>query len=177
MNYIVLHCKGIIQHYSSIHDNVLAVSNGYYKTEKSPTRSAIVGMIGAAMGIQRGEQKLECLKNDLDYKYRVVSKGSVLVDYQTVKPGKGEKFLTSEGKARDGSIVKKIEYLQDYEFEVYVGGPDETIEEIRSAFLDPVYLPYFGKKCCSPIRAIVDKRENYKSETQMEELNDVHDCA
>ena len=175
MMYLALNLKGFMQHYSAKNYLVTAPSSVYYKTEKVPTKSAVIGMIGAAFGIARESETLDKFYNNLDIKYKILNKGSVTVDFQTVRPlHKGERFINVKGEKRPDkdAIIKRIEYLQDYEFIVYIGGERTILNQILVAFDHPIYPPYLGKRSCIPSKAFITDR-NFIS---LEEIDNVHDC-
>lgn len=174
MKYLKLHLCGVMQYYSAQHTLVTAISGTYYKTEKTPTKSAVTGLIGAALGLPRKSEDLAKLYDSIIVKYEIVKKGSVLTDFQTVKPPKGERFCTVEGKKRkegDG-IIKTIEYLQDAEFYVYIGGEEDLLMKISAALQNPVYEPFLGKKSCFPSYPILEDFTLYKQE----DIKNVYDC-
>ena len=132
-NYLVLRFQGDLQYYYES----LGVKNSVpvYRTAKHPTKKAVVGMLGAVLGIQRNDPKLDKLYREVDVRYLVKKAGTV---------------QTSFVKGSQIDPIKKIEYLKDYAFEVYVGASVERLKEFYEAFQNPVYTPYFGKKCCVP---------------------------
>ncbi len=173
MRYLVFQLKGVLQHYSASRYLVTAPSSVYYKTEKCPTKKAVTGMIGAAMGIERGSVELDKLRDSVDIKYRLLHKGSVFIDYQTVRPlHKGDKFVKVGGGTTVNALIKEIEYLQDYTFEVYVGGEEELLRYIYEAFLNPVYMPYLGKRSCVPVGTMITDFET----VSLEGMENVYDC-
>ena len=64
------------------------------KTGREPTKSGVVGLLAAAMGIGREEpERLEPL-NRLRFGVRVDQEGSLLVDYHIARKGeKGERAI------------------------------------------------------------------------------------
>ena len=155
MNYIRLNFYGIMQHYPPSKYVVTAPSSTYYRTERCPTKSSIVGLIGASSGYDRDDIRLIELKNKIDCKYSIIRDGTVIVDFQTVRPIGDEKFRKVDGGLSTGTIIKKVEYLQNYSFNVYVGADDETLKQIYDALRNPVYHQYFGKRSCVPSEPIV----------------------
>ena len=175
MQYLKLHLQGFVQHYSCQSNLVTAPSSTYYKTEKHPTKKAVIGMIGAAMGLPRKSDGLQRLNDSLDIKYRTLKQGSVLADFQTAQPLRDdEPFPIANGKTKkDGKIIKTVEYLQDYRFEVYVGGEADLLDKIYSAFQNPYYNPYLGKKSCFPTRPFITDRQL----VSLEDMKNVYDCT
>lgn len=173
--YLVITLCGPMHHYGALKGTLTANSSVYYKTEKNPTRSAVLGMIGAAMGIERGDHSFDGFLSSLDIKYHVLNKGSVMVDYQTVSPLGDRRFKTVDGKNAgedNNTIIKEVEYLQDYAFEVYVGGEEDDLDKIYRAFLNPVYPNFLGKRSCFPTKPFVTE----KNIITLEGREDVYDC-
>lgn len=70
-------------------------------------------------------------------------RSSRLVDFHTV-----ENTPTANGSSK--TTVTRRHYLTDAEFFVFLTGPQETIESIRTALEDPVWGIWLGRKSCVP---------------------------
>ena len=173
MNYLKLNFYGVLQHYSPTKYVVTAPSSTYYRTEKMPTKKAVIGLISASMGLSRDSDNISDLYESVACLYSVKKTGTVITDYQTVRPIGDNTFITVSGKRSTDAIIKTVEYLQDYKFDVYVGTDDDTLKKVYDALCNPVYHQYFGKRSCVPSEPIV---EEFKLISE-EELKDVHDCA
>ena len=173
MNYIKLNFNGIMQHYSPIKYVVTAPSSTYYRTERVPTKKAVIGLISASMGLSRNSDKISDLYESVACLYSVKKSGTVITDYQTVRPIGDNAFTTVSGKKTTDAIIKTVEYLQDYKFNVYVGADDDTLKLIYDALCNPVYHQYFGKRSCIPSEPIVTEFKLISEE----DLKDVYDCA
>lgn len=175
MNYLKIYLYGPFHYYYKKSNYVVATSKTYYKTEAHPTKKAVIGMIGAALGIERNDRRLEELYNDLDIKYHIVKKGHKFFDFQTARPFKEDDFfVTVDGKPTRDGVTKHVEYLSDAAFDVYIGGDDALLDEIYRAFLNPVWLPYLGKRNCLNTEPIV--KDSKKEIYTREELEYVYDC-
>ena len=159
MNFIKLDFSGVLQHYSPYNYVVTAPSSTYYRTERYPTKKAVVGIVSASLGYPRNDNRIVELFDKLDCRYKVVKSGTVITDFQTVRPLKGYKFVKFNGDTSDEAILKTVEYLQDYKFNVYIGADDETLETIYKALINPVYHQYFGKRSCVPMTPIATSFE------------------
>lgn len=173
MNYIKLNFCGTLQHYSPSKYVVTAPSSTYYRTERMPTKRSVIGLISASMGLSRDSDIISDLYESVVCLYSVKKTGTVITDYQTVRPIGDDTFITVSGKRSTDAIIKTVEYLQDYKFDVYVGSDDETLKKVYDALCNPVYHQYFGKRSCVPAEPIV---EEFKLIPE-EELKNVHDCA
>lgn len=182
MNYIKLTLSGVLQYYA---DNNSIALRTTYNSSIAPTKSAVIGLIASALGLPRKSEQLTSLYNALTAKYKIISSGQLFEDFQTIKPLKSQshymnkfysrnQFNTVGGGVRDGQLIKNIQYLQDSEFEVYIGSNnDDLLRKIFEAIKNPEYALYFGKRSCVPNKPIVTTFEMFDEE----ELNDVHDCA
>lgn len=173
MNYLKLNFCGVLQHYSPTKYVVAAPSSTYYRTERVPTKRSVIGLISASMGLNRNSDKISDLYESVVCLYSVKKSGTVITDYQTVRPIGGNAFITVSGKKTADAIIKTVEYLQDYKFDVYVGADDDTLRMIYDAICNPVYHQYFGKRSCVPAEPIVT---DFKLIPEGE-LKDVYDCA
>jgi CRISPR-associated protein Cas5/CasD subtype I-E len=110
-----------------------------------PTRSGVLGIVGAAIGIDRSETgRLLALAKGARVHVRVDAPGTPLVDYHTVQ-GHPEASTTRQ------TIQGRRTYLCDASFAVVlVPGVAWSCEEIAEALGRPVFAPYLGRKCCPP---------------------------
>jgi len=181
MNYLKLTLSSVLQYFSDTDSIALRTT---YNTSLYPTKRAIVGMIASALGYERKDPRSAELYKKLDLKYSIVNEPVILNDFQTIKPlrcqqnymnkfNKRNKFQTVDGDYQNKQLIKKIQYLQEAEYEVYVGGSDELLEEIYNAIRNPEYSLFIGKRSCIPNKPIVTEFNLIKKE----ELKNVHDCA
>lgn len=181
MNYLKLTLSSVLQYFSDTDSIALRTT---YNTSLYPTKRAIVGMIASALGYERKDPRSAELYKKLDLKYSIVNEPVILNDFQTIKPlrcqqnymnkfNKRNKFQTVDGAYQNKQLIKKIQYLQEAEYEVYVGGSDELLEEIYNAIRNPEYSLFIGKRNCIPNKPIVTEFNLIKKE----ELKNVHDCA
>lgn len=113
------------------------------QTGLMPTRSAVTGLIFAAMGIERGsdeERKLLMQCASLHMHVFRDSSHNVrrLRDYQTYR------FEDSKTK------YSFRFYVTDTWFVVFLTGDHDLLERIANALKDPVWGIYLGRKCCPP---------------------------
>ena len=113
-------------------------------TEREPTKSGVIGMIAAAMGIQRNDdpQKLAPLAQ-LRFGVRADKEGMLLKDFHMVH---GYKIAD----------VTERYYLSDAVFLAVIECDDKKLlEEIAAALQKPVYPLYLGRKSCPPTLPVV----------------------
>lgn len=182
MNYIKLTLSGVLQYYADSNSIALRTT---YNSSIAPTKSAIIGLIASAIGLPRKSEESTDLYNALTTKYKVIHNGQLFEDFQTIKPLKSQncymnkfynrnQFSTVGGSTRDGQLIKHVQYLQDSEFEVYVGCEDDNLlHKIFDAIRNPEYSLYFGKRSCVPNKPIVTEFKLFNKE----ELDNVYDCT
>ncbi|MFJ6199598.1 type I-E CRISPR-associated protein Cas5/CasD [Micromonospora sp. NPDC092111] len=120
-------------------------------TTKVPTRSAMIGLIAAALGRRRGESLHDFTA--MGFTVRVDRPGTLMYDFHTVGGGlpADRTVPTAEGKRRPSgaaTIVSRRFYLADAVFTVAVTGPDDLIERAHKALTTPVWAPYLGRRSC-----------------------------
>ncbi len=116
-----------------------------------PTKSGVIGLLCAAMGIARPEATPETLKPlaELKMAVRVDRPGVRWLDYHTV--GAGMDRRTAGGDMRRSETMLTLrEYLGDASFLVALWGEPETIQKLYDALRNPVWPLYLGRKSCVP---------------------------
>ena len=121
-----------------------------------PTKSGIVGLLGCAMGEERGSQVLVELAQSITVAVRVDRPGAKFVDFQTVQ---GKPLKTADGgKRSNNTILSPHAYLQDASFTVFIDTTPEWQQRIISALENPRWCMYLGRKNCVPSRPILADR-------------------
>ncbi len=115
-------------------------------TDFHPSKSAVIGMISAALGYSREDdiniQKL----NELDFAVRVDQRGSLLRDFHIA-----QKYKVNGDLERN--YVTQRYYLEDAVFVVGIGHKDvHLIDEIVEALKNPFFQLYLGKRAL-PVNA------------------------
>ncbi len=125
-----------------------------------PSRSAIMGLISAALGIKRDESdRLTSLYNGYDFAEKVISPGSLLKDYHTIQvPDSTGKTIYHTrrdelviGRKRLGTILSSREYRCDSLSIVSIRprtNPPYTLSSIKEKLERPKYILYLGRKSC-----------------------------
>lgn len=124
-------------------------------TAPFPTKSGIVGLIGCALGLERGDAKLTYLDKNIELAVREDYHGPVIEDYHTVQ---SDKILNAKGERRSGNtIVSKRYYIQDAGFTVALTSKDDKLLSlIAQALRKPRWPVYLGRKSCVPSRPVFD---------------------
>ncbi|MGR6924577.1 type I-E CRISPR-associated protein Cas5/CasD [[Actinomadura] parvosata] len=111
-------------------------------TEAAPTKSAVIGLLAAALGRERTQDLSDLAA--LRFGVRVDQPGILLRDFQT-----SHHFVTGEA-----APVSDRFYLADAVFVAGVEGDDVLIDALRQALHTPVFLPYLGRRSCPPSRPV-----------------------
>lgn len=129
-------------------------------TAVMPSRSALLGLLGAALGIRRDEQTaLRGLQDSVFFGIKQCAPGSLLRDYHTaqVPPQRGKAVhLTRQSELTDPSpetVLSKRDYRCDglWVVALWLAEPAAyTLEQLRQALLQPVFPLYLGRKSCPP---------------------------
>jgi len=124
-----------------------------------PTKSGILGMICAAMGLPKSDTDKLADLNKLKVTVYQLSNPFRAVDYHTVGGGYDNKtqkqniVLTANGTT--GNTVQTWrEYLMDAKFGVVLSGNDLIVREINDAMLNPKWGVWLGRKSCVPTSPI-----------------------
>lgn len=108
-----------------------------------PTRSGVLGLVAACLGIRRANMtELLALAHETRVHIRVDSPGTPLVDDQTIQ-GNPNASPTRQ------TIQSKRTYLCDASFvAMVVPGPKTSTNAIATAARRPVFAPFLGRRNC-----------------------------
>ena len=123
-----------------------------------PRRSAILGMVGAALGVSREDDEGQRALREYSVAVQSLCKSSALRDYHTVQTATEptpvnvarREVLKAAGQ-RVNTTVTVREYRADVVFRVALwcaGGALWSLETIRDALRAPRYVLYIGRKSC-----------------------------
>ena len=114
------------------------------KTNREPTKSGVIGLLAAALGLRRDDAAGLARLNGLHFAVRADREGSLLVDFHTANREENRK----KGKA---PYVTYRHYLQDAVFLVGLESEDTALlQELETALKHPVYPLYLGRRSCPP---------------------------
>lgn len=106
------------------------------KTNREPTKSGIIGLLAAAMGLRRDEPLDQLMQ--LHFGVRVDREGMLLRDFHMVR---GEKFPYATTRY----------YLSDAVFLVGVSCEDESfMQQLLEAVTHPAFPLFLGRRSCPP---------------------------
>ena len=124
-----------------------AVGTNRY-TDNKPIFSQIVGLIAAALGLDRDDEQINHLYDDYDLACMVIpTKGFKITDFHT---------LIGTDK-NQGALISRREYLTDVLFDVALKVKDQnsksnlnfTVEGIAQALKHPAFALYVGRRSCA----------------------------
>ena len=134
-------------------------------TVNYPTRSAVLGLLGAALGIRRSEtQKLKDLADSIDIASKTYSEGTILRDYHTIQTpttSKGVNFFTRKQELQSvkvETILSSRDYREDGLWVVAIWLKPEVensnleykfeLQQLQQALKYPKFTLYLGRKSC-----------------------------
>lgn len=127
-----------------------------------PTKSGIVGLLGCAMGQERGSQVLLELAKSITVAVRADRPGVKTVDFHSVTGfplRNAERKQRTDGKGKPSdTFTTQREYLEDACFTVFIDTSPEWQQRIISALENPRWCMYLGRKNCVPSRPILADR-------------------
>lgn len=143
------------------------VAVGEYRgSHDYPGESALLGLLGAALGVRRDDEAAHtALRDSYGFTVGVLSSGSLLRDYHTAQvPGraalKGRPHATRRDELampkRDlNTILSTRDYRQNAACLVAVqpkanGSAPHTLDELAEALRAPRFVLYLGRKSCPP---------------------------
>jgi CRISPR system Cascade subunit CasD len=133
------------------------------ETGSFPTKSAVIGMVAAAFGIDKHVPheavKLVPLTNLLFTAVKIDGKPITrMMDFHTIGGGY-EKSISQREKmsipqkasgAPFGTVITRRSYLTDARFAILLDGELAVLEKVKAALENPVWGVWFGRKTCLP---------------------------
>lgn len=148
MNGFVLHLQGPMMSFADRGFGQLREEGEF------PSRSAVIGIIAAALGLERGSERLLELHAGLRVHTARVKSGAVLVDYHTVLTAGYSEYdsahIRREGAEGNPTLTWRS-YHSDGHFVAFVESENEgLIEECWEALHAPIFTAYLGRRSCPP---------------------------
>lgn len=153
--YLVFRCYGPMTSWGDI-----AVGE-HRRSFAHPSKSAILGLVAAALGIRRNEERrLRSLHASFGFALCMESEGLLLRDYHTIQTPSAStgahrtrRDELSVDPAKLNTLLSTREYRCDSVALVALwesNEPAHSLEEIGSALRHPCFTLYFGRKSCPP---------------------------
>ncbi len=128
-------------------------------TQGHPSKSAVFGLLAAALGIKRDEEEKQLsLMNGYSMAVRVDSEGALLRDYHTIQvppPQRGRRYYTrkdemSVPKYMLNTLLSQRDYRVDAHYTVAIFAKEApySLAELEAALKTPRYTLYLGRKSC-----------------------------
>lgn len=125
-----------------------------------PTRSALLGLLGACLGIARNKpDKLQVLANSVGFAVRRDDRFPMvkIIDYHTVQDAR----VKYSGLKKHETIQTWREYLLDAQYTVAVWNHDDaliSLDNLETAVKYPIFTPYLGRRSCPLARPLFEKQ-------------------
>ena len=130
----------------------------------APGASALIGLLGAALGLKREEEAAHAaLRDGYAFAVGTVATGQLLRDYHTAQvPGRTALKGWPHSTRRDelnlpkhelNTILSTRDYRQNAAWAVAVQATARapyTLADLAQALLTPRFVLYLGRKCCPP---------------------------
>ncbi|OTA20232.1 type I-E CRISPR-associated protein Cas5/CasD [Xenorhabdus beddingii] len=124
-----------------------------------PTRSAILGLLGAALGIRRDDEtQLAALQQSVKVAIKQIVPGSLMRDYHTAQVPSQEKkqtHLTRQSELSDkfklNTVLSSRDYRTDGLWIIAISLTEQagfTLPALQDALLKPVFTLSLGRKSC-----------------------------
>jgi CRISPR system Cascade subunit CasD len=127
-----------------------------------PTKSGVIGLISAAMGLAKGSEDERAMLPELaklKMTSIVIPRDGIgadtalpvlrLEDYHTVLGTR-----RASGKRNEDAVVTRRQYLLDARFGVILAGDRFILERVAAALQDPVWGIWLGRKSCIPAEPV-----------------------
>jgi CRISPR system Cascade subunit CasD len=145
---------------------IVAMHHGGIRQEAYPTRSGVIGLVAAAMGIDRDdEQALADLAPDrLAMTVLVLQQEGRLIDFHTVGGGwdtdthplnVARKASDKPGRNTGNTVVTHREYLTGCRFGAVLSGAPKLAARVATAVADPKWGVWLGRKACIPASPVL----------------------
>ncbi len=152
MNFLVFRLYGPLASWGQ------AAVGGDRPTGLYPTRSAVIGLLAAALGLKREqEQEMEHLNNSVQIAVKQFFPSSLMRDYHTAQvpsTKRGVTHLTRKSELSEeklNTILSSRDYRCDGVWVIairLIDGSFYTLFQLEKALLKPVFTLYLGRKSC-----------------------------
>lgn len=122
-------------------------------TDYYPSKSAVIGLIAAAIGYGRDQSNHIRELNDLLFAVRIDQPGRLLRDYHIAQKYKKDGSL-------DRNYVSNRFYMEDAVYVVAISGADEQIDRIFDHLKYPYFQLYMGRRALPVTADFLLSKEN-----------------
>jgi CRISPR system Cascade subunit CasD len=130
----------------------------YRPTFAHPGKSAIIGLLAAALGLRRNEEERQkALAESITFAVRVDSMGLLLRDYHTTQVPSFKKGVVHYTRRSElaadnlNTILSSRDYRCDAAYTVAITvaeGSPYTVQQLAAALLKPAFILCLGRKSC-----------------------------
>lgn len=122
-----------------------------------PTKSALIGLLSAALGYERGDPRIIELQHQLHFAVHVMSLGHNFRDFHTVQTPQKERKADWQTRAQElqkakklNTIVSRRDYRSDACFAIALWPADDTVDmqNLAAAIKQPTFGFYLGRRSC-----------------------------
>ncbi len=146
--FVVLKLQGVMQAWGG------HTYEDFRHTELIPTRSALLGLLAACLGIDRNDSdRLKALAASVLIAVRMDREPLRITDFHTVMDAR-----KVDGKPNNFPVVSRREYLCDAEYTVLLEIHEDAAydaDTLRQALEKPVYTPFLGRRSCPISRPLL----------------------
>jgi len=161
---------------------------GVRPTSTYPSRSALLGLVGAALGIERHDsEKLSKLAKSIQFGVKEISSGDLVVDFHTIQSflkDKNRLYSTRKDELSSetlNTVLSSREYRSDGQWNIAIWLANDSyfsLKDIKIALLKPKFLLYLGRKSCPlayPLLPKISESQNIKEalDTEVETIRDI----
>lgn len=152
-DYLLFHLYGPLASWGDI-----AVGE-YRPSFAHPSKSAIIGLLAAALGIRRDEEERQnSLAAACSFAVRIDAMGVLLRDYQTTQVPSAKKGVIHYTRRSElakkeelNTILSSRDYRCDAAYTIAITVANDapySLKELASALAKPVFTLYLGRKSC-----------------------------
>ena len=149
-DYLILKLDGVLQAWGR------ESFEGLRPSELFPGRSALLGLIGACLGIDRLDQdSQQALALSLGFAVRVDQQGQKMTDYHTVKDAR----VDYQGLKTHDTIQTWREYWQNAKYTLAIWNTENAtilLPQVKAAIQKPIYTPVLGRRSCALSRPLFE---------------------
>jgi len=178
-DFLVFQLQGVMASWGDIAVGEHRPSQGH------PSKSAVLGLLAAALGIERQDDELHIrLDKQLGFAVCVRAAGELLRDYHTIQVPAGKRDYASRrdelltDKLNLKTILSQRDYRMDAFYQVAIwckqNNANFTLDELQVALKQPKYTLYLGRKSCPvnlPLNPVVLSDMNLKQVFDSYSLN------
>jgi CRISPR system Cascade subunit CasD len=112
-------------------------------TDAHPSKSGVIGLVAAGLGISRDDNESLTRLNSLSYAVRVDQPGQIMKDYHTAKKYK------KNGEFERTYVTTRF-YIQDAVFVIALSGDEKLIDEVKTSITEPYFSLFLGRRSLPP---------------------------